>query len=321
MCTKKTQKNAIYSCEICSFITNNKTDFNKHLLTSKHQNVTNTVHSCTTIFNNYKTNNFICKICNKNYKSRMGLWYHKKKCILENIKIEEEIKEPEEINDLIIEMVKSNSELQKQNNSLKDFMVEQNQEFKNLILEVCKNNQITNNTLINNSNNKTFNLQFFLNEECKDAMNIMEFVDSLKLDLDDLIHVGKVGYINGISNIIIQNLKALDIYKRPVHCTDLKRETIYIKNNNVWEKETENNDLTRKSIKHIAKKNCTVLFLFKEKYPDCIYAASKYSDWYTKLTSEAFGGVEPEIKISENKIIKKILKEITLDKIKNNNYK
>ena len=198
-------------------------------------------------------------------------------------------------------------------------MVEQNQEFKNLILEVCKNSQITNNTLINNNNNKTFNLQFFLNEECKDAMNIMEFVDSIKLDLNDLIHVGKVGYINGISNIIIQNLKALDIYKRPVHCTDLKRETIYIKNNNIWEKETENNDLTRKSIKHIAKKNCTVLFLFKEKYPDCIYAASKYSDWYTKLTSEAFGGVEPEIKISENKIIKKILKEITLDKIKNNN--
>ena len=192
-------------------------------------------------------------------------------------------------------------------------MVEQNQEFKNLILEVCKNSQITNNTLINN-NNKTFNLQFFLNEECKDAMNIMEFVDSIKLDLNDLIHVGKVGYINGISNIIIQNLKALDIYKRPVHCTDLKRETIYIKNNNIWEKETENNDLTRKSIKYIAKKNCAVLFLFKEKYPDCIYAASKYSDWYTKLTSEAFGGVEPEIRISENKIIKKILKEITISK-------
>ena len=300
------QKQAIiYSCEKCAFVCTKKYNYNIHLLTRKHEILTKPNKN-----KQNQANIYVCTNCNKKYKHLSTLCFHKKKCIEkeENIIINlEEIKEPEEIKDSII------TTLIEENKSLKDFMVEQNQEFKNLILEVCKNSQITNNTLINN-NNKTFNLQFFLNEECKDAMNIMEFVDSIKLDLNDLIHVGKVGYINGISNIIIQNLKALDIYKRPVHCTDLKRETIYIKNNNIWEKETENNDLTRKSIKHIAKKNCTVLFLFKEKYPDCIYAASKYSDWYTKLTSEAFGGVEPEIRISENKIIKKILKEITISK-------
>ena len=295
----------LFSCEKCDYNTYRKSQFDRHNLTPKHQNVyicLPKVPKVPTIAKKY-----ICK-CKKEYSYRQSLYIHKKKCTLEVIKNENSEEKQEEIKDSII------TTLIEENKSLKDFMVEQNQEFKNLILEVCKNSQITNNTLINN-NNKTFNLQFFLNEECKDAMNIMEFVDSIKLDLNDLIHVGKVGYINGISNIIIQNLKALDIYKRPVHCTDLKRETIYIKNNNIWEKETENNDLTRKSIKHIAKKNCTVLFLFKEKYPDCIYAASKYSDWYTKLTSEAFGGVEPEIRISENKIIKKILKEITISKL------
>ena len=301
-----------HTCTYCTITCTKKSDWIRHINTIKHKVNENTI-NC----NNLSTSAaqiYTC-ICGKKYSDRSGLWKHKKKCILKNEDTEEILEEPK-INNLIIEILKSNNEIVKSNSELQ----KQNQEFKNLIIEVCKNNQITNNTLINNnSHNKTFNLQFFLNEECKDAMNIMEFVDSIKLDLDDLINVGKVGYINGISNIIIQNLKALDIYKRPVHCTDLKRETIYIKNNNVWEKETENNDLTRKSIKHIAKKNCTVLFLFKEKYPDCIYAASKYSDWYTKLTSEAFGGVEPEIKISENKIIKKILKEITLDKIKNNN--
>jgi len=309
MFTEKVAKVANFLCENCKYTTHNKTNFNKHLLTSKHKKCTNSIQLFTK--NTTIATNLNCDNCNKIYKSRMGLWKHKKKYIKEDTFLEKEIQEIKEENIIITTLIDENK-------SLKDFMMIQQQDFKDLIVEVCKNNQITNNTLIN-TNNKTFNLQFFLNEECKDAMNIMEFVDSIKLDLDDLINVGKVGYINGISNIIIQNLKALDIYKRPVHCTDLKRETIYIKNNNVWEKETENNDLTRKSIKHIAKKNCTVLFLFKEKYPDCIYAASKYSDWYTKLTSEAFGGVEPEIKISENKIIKKILKEITLDKIKNNN--
>jgi hypothetical protein len=166
----------------------------------------------------------------------------------------------------------------------------------------------------NNSNNKTFNLNVFLNEHCKDAMNIMDFVDSLKLQLSDLESVGKLGFVEGISNIIVKNLKALDVHKRPVHCSDSKREVMYIKDENKWEKENEDKQKLRKAIKRIANKNSKLLPIFKEKYPDCIKSISPYSDQYNKLIIEAMGGSGNEDFDNENKIIKKIAKEVTIDK-------
>jgi hypothetical protein len=251
------------------------------------------------------TTTYECKKCSKTYYSRNGLWCHSKKCI------------NNEENNLIQTLVDENK-------SLKDFIIEQNLDFKNMILDVCKNNP-NSNTLINNNNgnnsnnnNKTFNLQFFLNETCKDAMNITDFVDSISLQLSDLENVGKLGFVDGISNIILKNMKALDVEKRPVHCTDSKREIMYVKDQGKWyndskEEEQENKKLKR-AIKHIANKNSKLLSEFKAKYPDCIYSYSTKSDQYNKLIIESFGGSGNNTIDNENKIIKKLAKDLTIVK-------
>jgi hypothetical protein len=186
-------------------------------------------------------------------------------------------------------------------------LVKQNTE----LLEVIKNGtHNTNNSHNTNSLNKTFNLQFFLNETCKDAMNIMDFVDSIKLQLTDLEKVGEIGYVEGISNIITTNLNALDVTQRPIHCTDKKRETLYIKDEDKWEKENEEKKKIRKVVKKVADKNIMLLQKFKEAHPDCIKSASNFSDQYNKLIIESMD----TDKENENKIIKNITKTVTIDK-------
>jgi len=184
------------------------------------------------------------------------------------------------------------------------------------LLEVVKNG--TNNTTISNSNNhsnnKTFNLQFFLNETCKNAMNIMDFVDSIKLQLSDLETVGKLGYVEGITNIINENLKALDVTQRPVHCTDKKREVLYVKDENKWEKENESKTKIRKAIKHISHKNSKLIPVFRDKYPDCGKSISKYADQFNKIVVEAMGGAGDNDTEKENKIIANISKHVTINK-------
>jgi hypothetical protein len=233
-----------------------------------------------------------CQNCNKIYKEPSGLWRHKKKCTeVKNINYtNEENKKDELIN----------------------YLIKENQEFKSLILEIVKKDTTTNNNITNN--NKTFNLNVFLNETCKDAMNIMDFVDSIKLQLSDLEKVGSIGYVEGISNIITTNLKALDVTQRPIHCTDNKREVLYVKDEDKWEKDNEENKKLRKAIKHIAQKNSKLIPEFKNKYPDCIKSESKKSDQYNKLIIEAMGGKGDNDLEKEDKIIKKISKEVTIDK-------
>jgi hypothetical protein len=210
---------------------------------------------------------------------------------------------------LVLEVVKQNKELMSQHNETQ----KQNQELTKQLFEICKNG--TNNTMINNNSyNKTFNLNVFLNEECKDAMNIMDFVDSLKIQLSDLENVGKQGFIDGISNIIVKNLKALDVNKRPVHCSDSKREIMYIKDEDKWEKDNDDKLKLRKAIKYIAHKNTKLLPEFKAKYPDCIYSDSRKSDQYNKLIIESMGGNGDNDAEKENKIIRKIAKEVIIDK-------
>jgi hypothetical protein len=192
-------------------------------------------------------------------------------------------------------------------------LIKDNSELKNMMMKVIENGTTTTNNNIN-SHNKTFNLQFFLNETCKDAMNIMDFVESVKLQLSDLEKVGEIGYVDGISNIIVKNLKALDVEKRPVHCTDAKREILYIKDDNKWEKENEDKNKLRKLIKKIANRNSRLLPQFKEKHPDCGKSESKYSDQYNKLIIEAMGGHGDDDSEKEDKIIRKITKEVVIDK-------
>jgi hypothetical protein len=204
--------------------------------------------------------------------------------------------------------------VQQDDNNDKDLimmLVKQNSE----LLEVIKNGtHNTTNSHNTNSNNKTFNLQIFLNETCKDAMNIMDFVDSIKLQLSDLENVGKVGYVEGISNIITTNLKAMDVTQRPVHCADQKREVLYIKDDNKWEKEDDDRKRIKKAIKRVVSKNQRLLPQFKEVHPDCNRASSRYSDQYNKIIIESCGGSGDNDTEKEAKIIKNIAKTVTIDK-------
>ena len=156
-------------------------------------------------------------------------------------------------------------------------LIKENSELKNMMIKVIENGTNNNNNNTINSHNKAFNLNVFLNETCKDAMNISDFIDSVKLQVSDLENVGKVGYIEGISNIIIKNLQALEVEKRPVHCADQKREVMYVKEDNIWEKEDEANKKLRKAIRTIAHKNICMLKAFRERYPDCQEYDSKQS--------------------------------------------
>jgi hypothetical protein len=297
-------------CKICDYATISKKDFNKHLLTPKHIKRENG-HELE-VMEVTKIPGFICK-CNKKFITHGGLWKHTKKCnINDSTKNSHVLSEPDiksdvnTLTELVLEVVKQNKEL-----------ITQNQDLTNKIIgsfhEVIKNG--TNNTLINNiSNNKTFNLNVFLNEQCKDAMNIMDFVDSLKLQLSDLESVGKLGFVEGISNIIVKNLNAMDIHKRPVHCSDSKRDVMYVKDEDRWEKENENKIKLRKAIKYIAHKNSKMLPEFKTKYPDCGQSTSKKSDQYNKLIIEAMGGSGDNDLEKEDKILKNIAKGVIIEK-------
>jgi len=301
----------IFICESCDFTCSKKSNWDKHLLTRKHEILQNpTLKNATA---------YICD-CGKNYKHSSSYYTHKNKCNLEEKSIITKVTPDEEfklLTTLVLDVVKSNNDLHKQNQEFKDLLIEQNKqsnEMQKNVIEICKNG--TTNLINNNSHNKTFNLQFFLNEKCKDAMNIMDFVDSLQLQLSDLESVGKLGFVEGISDIIVKNLKALDIEKRPVHCTDSKREVMYVKDQDIWyndSKEDKENKKLKKAIKRIANKNAKLLSEFKAKYPDCIYSDSTKSDQYNKIIIESFGGSN-ENEDNENKIIKKIAKEITISK-------
>jgi hypothetical protein len=197
--------------------------------------------------------------------------------------------------------------------------MKENKEIKQMIIELakkesynnCNNTNTTNNHT--NSHNKAFNLNFFLNETCKEAMNIGEFVDSLKIQISDLENIGEAGYIEGISNIIVKNLKELDVTKRPVHCTDKKRETIYIKDADKWEKD-ENKIQMHKLIKRVVSKNTKMFAKFKEVHPDCLTYHSKYSEQYNKIVYESMGGKGDDDYEKNEKIIKNVLKEVVVDK-------
>jgi hypothetical protein len=275
-------------------------------LTPKHKNNDNSYKDSdkVAVLSPKTTKKNVCE-CGKIYKFRQGLYHHKKYCEL----LCEEI---------VDTTINNDNEIKILTNLVMD-VVKQNQELTNKIVDICKNNQTNNqtNNISNsniNSNNKTFNLQLFLNETCKDAMNISEFVDSLQLQLSDLENVGKLGYVEGISSIIVKSLNALDETERPIHCTDKKRETFYIKDENKWEKEDIEKNKIKKVIKKIACKNQRLLMKYKEEHPGCNYSESKFSDQYSKLVIEAMGGVGNNDTEKEEKIIGKIAKEVTIDK-------
>ena len=324
---KLSQKSATrFYCEKCQYGTSKKSNFDMHLLSDKHSKVTigykmgqNSAKIQPEL--SLPIEEFRCEFCDRQYQHRQGLWRHQKTChIKEKQKREEKEKEKEE--DESFEDTINSKSLTKDELIL--MLIKENKEFKAMLMEqqtmmmkVLENgthNTTNNNTTHTNSHNKAFNLQFFLNETCKDAMNIMDFVDSIKLQLSDLEKIGEVGYTQGISNIITSNLKALDVTQRPVHCVDKKRETMYIKDENKWEKEDDNNSKLRKMIKRVANKNIRLLPQFREKYPDYSNSSLKISDKYDKIVLEAMGGAGNNDLEKEDKIIHNISKVATIDK-------
>jgi hypothetical protein len=292
----KTHKKPInYFCEKCDFNTCNKKDYNRHIVTDKHLSLTNPN------INTPKNPLFICN-CGKVYKHSSSLCAHRKKC--NKISITDSNVELMDKDQIIMMLIKQNAEL-----------IKETSDFKNTMMKVIENgnhnpcNNNNNNTI--NSHNKTFNLQFFLNETCKNAMNITEFVDSIKLQLSDLENVAKIGYIEGLSKIIIKNLNALDVTERPVHCSDSKRDTLYVKDEDKWEKESENNEKVLKAIEDIANKNRKLVKEWKTKNPECASSKSHKADVYSHIMIEA---VCSNNDANNYKILKKIAKEVTIDK-------
>ena len=310
-----------YICEYCNLISNNKKDFNKHLLTSKHIKHTNILTNANEISQEIPLREIIC-ICGKKYKHMSSLCKHKKMCNLniqeDNIIIEQPNLIPPTIDlNLIMEVIKQNHDFKEMLFEQNKQMLEQikhNQELQKQMLDIAKN---TGNTTIsnsnNNSNNKQFNLQFFLNETCKDAMNITEFINSLQIQLDDLEYTGDNGYVAGVSKIFLQELNQLDVCKRPIHCSDAKREIFHIKNNeNQWEKERV---LLIKMIKQITTQNIILLTTWREAHPGCEGYYHKLNDRYLKITGEALGSADDAVELRNfNKIIANVAKATLIDK-------
>jgi hypothetical protein len=286
-----------FACEICDYKCCKKSDLTKHFNTLKHKSaealyrvaLLSTQHIC---------------ICGKSYKDRSGLWRHKQKC---------EVKE--QLNNSNTNVTNNGNnidivcELMKQNKELKDMLVEQN----NKIMEIIKEGKtITNNT--NNTTLNNFNLNIFLNEKCKDAVNILDFINSLQVQLKDLEETGRIGYVNGITKIFIKGLQELDICKRPIHCSDLKRETLYIKDKNTWEKDSEKSKL-KNAIRILSNKNAQQVYKWGEQHPEYKNMDSKKNDEYMKIINISMGGstYEEENKNLE-KIAKNLVKEVLIEK-------
>jgi len=270
-----------FYCEKCDYICSKKSNYERHLLSTKHQKQQKTSKNEQNEQNEQKISIYCCENCGKEYNNRTGLWRHKQKCTNTENTTDEPIDK-----ELILKILKQNSELIKENSDLR----KEQTDIKELILEIVKNgtHNITNNNTNThtNSHNKAFNLNFFLNETCKNAMNITDFVDSIKLQLTDLMEVGEIGYVEGISKIIVKNLNNLDETIRPIHCTDKKRETMYVKDQGEWNKEDDKKTNLKKAINKIADKNIRLLPQFREKYPDYNNSCSKQSDIHDKLVIE-----------------------------------
>jgi len=307
MFTKKFPKvSNQFSCEKCHYICYKQSLWNKHISTSKHKNVYQDV--------DQKVSGIFSCDCGKSYSYKQSLCVHKKKCInqksLENNFHDlsnNNVSDLSNNNVLIFELLKSNNEF-------KELLVEQNKQ----ILELVKETGFAsaNNININshNTTNNKFNLNLFLNEQCKDAMNISDFIKSLEISFEDFENVGTLGYAEGISKIIINNLKNTEIEKRPMHCSDLKRETMYIKDKDIWENDKEKT-LFVSAIKGVAHKNFMKSVDWKKENPDYCDSSSKTMDKYNKILYETSGPISKEEKEKEyNKILRRVAKEVMIQK-------
>jgi Zinc-finger of C2H2 type len=314
------------TCDFCNYTTSDPTNYKKHLLTAKHKRLSN-------LINNAKESEkstsmyYYCECCDFNTRNKYDFNRHNKtkkhllslsifekqdipgsQLIQENQQIQ--VVQPNGITtDIVMELLKQNKEIQ---NSL----VEQNKELHNTLLEMSKQNKVIN-TTTNNITNNQFNLNVFLNEDCKHALNIGDFVDSLKLTVSDIEETGKLGYTQGLTRIFVKALKDLDVNMRPFHCTDIKRETVYIKDQDSWEKENAEKTKLRNVLKQIARKNLKLLPEWQEKNPDFRYLDTPENEKFMQISLSSLGSeYKDEQDKMEDKIIRNVLKEVVLEKKK-----
>jgi len=319
MVTEKVAKVAQYfECKNCNYVTSKKSSYDKHTMTAKHLNVTKCNKKVAEV-----ALPLCCDNCNKVYKSRVGLWRHSKVC-MERDKDSIEVKEspikdvPTNLLDtsLVMELIKQNKELQtllvQQSNEHKTLLVQQSKENTELVNKLIERepggNVINSNNTINN--NQKFNLNLFLNETCKDAMSIQEFIENIRITFDDLLTIGNSGFVNGVSDIFIKQLRDLDVNRRPIHCTDPKRETIYLKEEAAWNKDDKEKTRLKQILEKIEYKNVAALREWCNENPDAKVNNTPNNLLKDKIFYQTLQGDDR----TREKIIKNISKEVTVDK-------
>jgi len=276
---EKTQKNPdIFSCLVCHYKSHHKNDYARHLLTRKHKILTNTNKK----FQKTQDDNSYQCVCGHSYKFASSLCFHKKKCLMVS-----HSQKDDECNPLLV-----TTSTPVINNDIVIKLIEQNEKLQEQLISLSREKSVINN-IVNNTNN--FNLNLFLNEKCKDALNISDFIESLKITLDDLAYSKNKGLVEGITNVMIRGLRQLDIHKRPIHCTDAKRDTVYIKDCEKWEKD-DNHEKMKDTIVKIANKERNTICKWVEKHPNWFDTEEMQIEYLTMVRNVC----EPIEKFEEN---------------------
>ena len=323
-----------FYCEKCDYYCDNKSSYTKHLTTEKHlHNITNVNH---TTVEDTKIKILNCEVCNKEFMNKSGLWKHKKKCFIREPNVSTHIlddsigrntiKDTNIPMELILEVIKQSKEIQnvlvEQNKELQQKLLLQGEKLlekedlvidqQKQLIELAKKPSMVNS---NNNNNNHFNLNFFLNETCKNAMNIQDFIQSIKLTTQDFETTGRIGFVDGISRIFINELKRIEVERRPLHCTDVKRETVYVKDNDTWEKENLEKKKLKWAINSIAQLNLNQVQEWQHEYPECRENNTIANTHFNKMAMVALGGFgDEEEKKFDDKIMKNVLKEVVVSK-------
>jgi len=327
---EKCQKMPKFQCTICNFISSKKSNYNTHISTRKHIDAVE-VETSGNILETEETaknaaagsqllTNTTCSLCSKKYKTRSGLWKHTQICS-PGIKPIIHVVEPVVVEEVVIEKKETPNNIEtilslfKENEEIRNMMIEQNAK----IIELMNAKPLTAITNItNNNNNNTinnqFNLNLFLNETCRDAMNITEFIENIDIQMRELENVANNGYVAGITDIILTRLKQLDVSKRPLHCTDLKRETLYIKDKNEWNRDTEENSKIKNMITKVAHKNYRKIPKWREQNPECQEPENEKYSFCINMMRNSLGDLGDEQVRLDEKIIKNIAKLVVVDK-------
>ena len=330
----------LFNCETCDFACSKQSNFTRHCSTRKHKMEImeiNKEQNGNKILGQQHSG-YNCLHCGKNYETNAGLWKHSKKCTNKlpgestNIILQpdDDILSSEPIKNYIMKLVEQNMQLSEQTNELKNMFIQQNTELmlqKNEFIQqtteinekidnLAENppQQITNN-IQKITNNTQFNLNVFLQQTCKDALNMSDFIDSLEINTKSLERTGTHGYVHGISTIFMDGLRKLKVQERPIHCSDLKREVLYIKDNDTWTKDTEDNKQFKKALATVVHRNMIQIVKWEEENPETSNPESKNYDFYFELARQSMGGGDHDVTARNNdKILKAIAQEVHIDK-------